>query len=88
MAKLDVIKSFMVMYFEQEDKDDLFEGFLRLIIKLDKYSSSMTKQHDLSLVKIAMVAYHDFSVGHPESVESIKQPEDPKLIVCLYVLNN
>ena len=70
----------MLQYFEDEDKEDLFEGFVQLVIKLDKFTTTLAKHHDLSLAKIAMVAFHDFCVGHPDSIQASKQP-DPKFIV-------
>ena len=66
MVKLDVIQRELRKYYEDEDRDDVFEGFTRMVLYLDSITSEIAKQHDLSLVKLALHAYTDFLKSNPE----------------------
>ncbi|KAL3104218.1 hypothetical protein niasHS_002245 [Heterodera schachtii] len=57
MEKFDIIQRTMRMYFESEDSADVFEGFLNVV----KYVKSLTtEQLDISLVKLALLAFYEF----------------------------
>jgi len=48
--KYKFIQQTIRRYFDDEDSEDVFEGFLNLVIHLDKITTLLAKQYDLSLV--------------------------------------
>ncbi|CAK5074843.1 unnamed protein product [Meloidogyne enterolobii] len=78
--KYKVIQQTIRRYFDDEDPEDVFEGFLNLVIHLDKITTLLAKQYDLSLVITALNAYNDFLVGKPELTQKAQNIEDVDLL--------
>jgi hypothetical protein len=88
MTKLDVIKQHITTYFENEEPDDVFEGFVRLVNFLDKITTTIAKQHDLSLVKLALESYNQFLDKYSDLSGRKFETHDEDLIVSVYRFNN
>nr|CAD2200607.1 unnamed protein product [Meloidogyne enterolobii] len=78
--KYKVIQQTIRRYFDDEDPEDVFEGFLNLVIHLDKITTLLAKQYDLSLVITALNAYNDFLIGKPELTQKAQNVEDVDLL--------
>lgn len=78
--KFSVIQQTIRRYFDDEDPEDVFEGFVNLILHLDKITTILAKQYDLSLVKTALNAYNDFLIRKPELTQKPQTIEDTELL--------
>uniref|UniRef100_A0A914LFT2 3'-5' exonuclease domain-containing protein n=1 Tax=Meloidogyne incognita TaxID=6306 RepID=A0A914LFT2_MELIC len=78
--KYKFIQQTIRRYFDDEDSEDVFEGFLNLVIHLDKITTLLAKQYDLSLVITALNAYNDFLIGKPELTQKAQNIEDVDLL--------
>jgi hypothetical protein len=79
MSKLNIIKQHITKYFETEEPADVFEGFVHLVNYLDKITSTISNQLDLSLVKLALESYNEFFDKYPAL--SRKETHDEDLLV-------